>query len=411
MHSFPSFSPTLIAIFLLAAVSPAPALTLSLPEIGPRVRSHHLSLKAARLAVAEARGRQLGAGRLTNPTVGTEFQNESQVSPGSIGVSIDQAFPLTRRLSLEKKLSAQLVEAAALEVRDAERKLVAEAESRAVKLIALDQQRVLRQQQVELTGKLADFIKGRAAAGELSALDATQMQVDAQRLQLEGRRLENEAISLAGELKPMLGLSSSDEIKLKGPLPAMKLPARAGWERRTDYQFARKKLEAATTETDLAQAKRWGDMSVGLFTAREWQKVGGERDGTGYFGLRMSLPWPLWNRNEGEIAEKKAGAERSRLETVALASQISSEAETARREMEAAASLAHDTSDKLLPLIIEHATKVEKAYAASQAELPAVQRSREQRLQTESAALDAVRDFHLARIRYEAAIGGHSAAR
>jgi cobalt-zinc-cadmium efflux system outer membrane protein len=36
-----------------------------------------------------------------------------------------------------------------------------------------------------------------------------------------------------------------------------------------------------------------------------------------------------------------------------------------------------------------------------------VLRAQEQRLQLESAALNAERDFHLARIRYEAATGAH----
>ncbi|MDZ4289406.1 MAG: hypothetical protein U0984_15690, partial [Prosthecobacter sp.] len=54
----------LSAVLLLAVASPAPALTLSLSDIGPRIRAQHPSLRAARLAVDEARGRQLGAGRL-----------------------------------------------------------------------------------------------------------------------------------------------------------------------------------------------------------------------------------------------------------------------------------------------------------------------------------------------------------
>ncbi|MCQ6473622.1 TolC family protein, partial [Vibrio parahaemolyticus] len=52
----------------------------------------------------------------------------------------------------------------------------------------------------------------------------------------------------------------------------------------------------------------------------------------------------------------------------------------------------------------------EKAYESGQTDLLTILRAREQRLQLEAAALDAVRDFHLARIRYEAAIGKHAPA-
>jgi cobalt-zinc-cadmium efflux system outer membrane protein len=78
--------------------------------------------------------------------------------------------------------------------------------------------------------------------------------------------------------------------------------------------------------------------------------------------------------------------------------------------MQANADLAHETRDKLLPLVIEQTDKLEKAYEQGQTNLLTILRAREQRLQLEAAALDAVRDFHLARIRYEAATGKHAPA-
>lgn len=98
----------------------ASALNITLGDIANRIRNHHPALKAARLTIDEARGRRLGAGRLSNPTFGYEYQNQSNVSPQSNVFSIDQAFPITRRLSLEKKLTTQLIGAAELEIRDAE---------------------------------------------------------------------------------------------------------------------------------------------------------------------------------------------------------------------------------------------------------------------------------------------------
>ncbi len=391
--------------FLLLICAQAPALELTLTELAGRVRAHHPALKAARLTVEEARGRQTGAGRLPNPSFSFDFQNESRVSPRASVFSIDQSFPVTRRLSLEKQLSAQLVTAAELEVRDAERRLVQEARSLAVKLLALDQQRTLRQQQTALARKLSEFTKSRAATGELSALDAAQAQVDAQRLVLEGRRLDTESVSLRGALKPMLGLGPKDSLTLQGTLPPLTRPGGgASWQRRPDYQLAQTKVVAAQTEAQLAQSRRWQDMSAGLFAAREQQDVTpAHRERTGFVGFRFTIPLPLWNRNQGEIAEKAASAERARLETDALAAQITSEADTARREMEANAALVQETRDKLLPLVLEQTSKLEKAYETGQTDLLTVLRARDQRLQLESGILDATRDFHLARIRYETA--------
>lgn len=395
---------SLSLLFFLAGS--AQAVSLSLADIAPRVRDHHPALQAARLAVAEAQGRQLGAGRLSNPTLGFDWRSESRLSPVTGEFSFEQAFPLTRRLSLEKQLTAQGVAAAELEVREVERRLIAEARALAVELLALDQQQRLRQDQEELAGKLADFTRERAEKGEFSPLDAAQAKLDAQRLRLERRKLDGQRASLLGQLKPRLGLEPDAPLQLNGELPSPVLPGTAPWQQRADYRLAQTQTEAAQTAVELAKARRLQDVSAGIVGGPEqqWARGSGGQS-TGFIGFRISLPLPFWNRNQGEIAEKAATAERARLETEALGRQIAGEADTARREMQAQAELVRETRDQLLPLVLEQTKQLEQAYEAGQADLLAVLRARDQRLQLEAAALDAVRDFHLARIRYEAATG------
>jgi cobalt-zinc-cadmium efflux system outer membrane protein len=395
-----------LSLFIIPAS--APALTLPVSGVAARIRTHHPMLKAARLAVEEARGRQLGAGRLANPTLGYDFQNQSNVSPQTGVFSLDQSFPITLRLGLEKKLTAQLVQAAELEVRNVERKLIAEAQEQVVRLLTLKKQKALRHQQTELARRLAEFAEGRAKAGEVSPLDAKQVRLDSQRLQVESRLLEAQSVSLLGQLKPMLGLRSEESLTFAGELPTMALPGVSSWMRRPDYQLAQTKVAAADTDKALAKAKRLPDVTAGFFASREMQDVTPtNRERTGFLGFRISIPLPFWNRNQGEIAEKAAAAERARLESEALAVQINGEAGTARKEMETNASIVRETRDQLLPLAVEQMDAQQKAYESGQADLLSVLRARDQRLQVEASSLDALRDFHLARIRYEAAVGAH----
>jgi cobalt-zinc-cadmium efflux system outer membrane protein len=414
LASKPHFSTTLMFRFSLlctflplAAASASPALSVSLAEIGAKVRTSHPTLQAARLAVEEARGRQIGSGRLSNPTFGYAFQNQSKVSPQTSVFSLDQAFPLTRRLSLEKKLNTQLVAAAELEVRDMERRLIAEAQSLAIQLLSLTQQRGLLEQQSALASKLVEFVSGRAAVGEISVVDAAQVHLDAHRLLLETRKLGNSGISLLGQLKPMLGLMPEDTLTLVGDLPDLLVPNSApAWMTRADYQLAQTKISAFQTERQLAEARRLQDLKAGLFASLEMQDVTlSNRQNTGYYGFVVSIPLPFWNRNQGEIAEKAASVARAEAESKALERQIVSEAETARLEMLANQALFRETRHSLLPLALEQAERLEKAYEQGQTSLLTILRAREQRLQLETAALEAARDFHLARIRYEAAIG------
>ena len=392
------------SLFFCLLLPPLGAVDFRLDDIAERVRTHHPGLKAARLMVEEARGRRLDAGRLANPTLNADWRSESRLSPATSEFSFEQSFPVTRRLTLEKQLTDQLVQAAELEVRDVERRLIAEARQLAVRVVALDEQRRLRRDQQQVAAELAAFAEGRAQAGELSSFDARQVELDAQRLKLEMRVLEAQTVGLLGQLKPFLGLPAEAALRLPESLPSARLPQASNWEERPDYQLAQTKVGAAKTEVELAKAKKWQDWSLGLVGGSEQQHLQSQREGTGYVGLRFSLPLPLWNRNQGEIAEKAAAAERMRLEAEALAMQISSEAGAARQEMEFNAALVQEVQAQLLPIATQQVEALEKAYETGQADLQAVLRARDQHLQLKSTALDALRDFHLARIRYEAAL-------
>ncbi len=377
---------------------------IPLSSIPDYTLKHNPALKAARLSIAEAEGRLLGSGRLSNPEVGVNLTHDRRFDEGTLGFSFDQKFPLTARLRLEKALSKKLVAAAELEVLDRERKLIAEGQSLAIKLVSLEQQGALRKQQTELSQKLSKFAVERAAAGEISPLDAAQAQVDSQRLLLEGRKIETERISILGELKPKLGLSPEDSLSISGNLPVMTLPAKSSWQNRADYQLSRLAEDAARDEIGLAKSRKWDDLTAGvMWEGERMEDAPNGLERTNFFGVRLSLPLPFWNRNEGEIAEKTARSQRTALETKALGSLIANEAQAARNEMAAFASLANETKEKLLPLVIEQTSKLEKAYETGQTDLLTVLRAREQRLQLEAAVLEATRDYHLARIRYEAA--------
>ncbi|QIF00377.1 TolC family protein [Roseimicrobium sp. ORNL1] len=407
MRSSSSFFFTLVTLCAVHLPADLSAREVRVPyaSVSSYTIKNNPALAAARLRIEEAKGRLIGAGRRANPELGLEFKRDNHFREGTFGVSFDQKFPVTARLLLEKVVAQKDVTAAELEVHEAERKMIAEVKPLAVKLLSLDQQRDLRQKQADLAMKLSEFAAGRAKAGEISALDAAQAQVDAQRILLEGRQLETERITLLGQLKPMLGVRDTDSLAITGVLPAMtSSPSKGNWESRPDYQLSKVQEDAARSQIDLARSKKWEDWTVGaLFEHERAEDAPEGLDKTPFFGVRVSIPLPFWNKNEGEVVEKTAAASRAALETKALAFLIRNEVAAARSEMSAYANLASDTKDKLLPLVLEQTDKLEKAYQSGQTDLLTVLRAREQRLQLEAAVLNATRDYHLARIRYEAA--------
>ena len=391
----------------LVIISTSQALTLPMSGVAGRVAERNPSLAAARVRIEEARGRLLGAGRLANPEAGAEIKHDHRHREGALGISLDQKFPLTNRLRLEKELSQKEVEAAELEVRAEERRLAAQARAAAVRLKVLDEQQALRARQAELAKELAESVAKFAERGEVSALDAGQARLDGLRVSLESSQIETERAALLGELKPLLGIAPEDTLVLTGGLPEIGAAPKGGdWTQRADFQLARKNEEAAAAGIGVAKARKWEDASAGVFF--EGERMEDAPDGldhTPFIGLRFSLPLPFWNKNEGEIAERSAAARRAELETKAVASRIAHEAAAALAEMEAIAKLARETTEKLLPLVAEQAEKLEAAYQKGQSDMITLLRIREQRLQIETSALDAKRDWNLARIRFEAATG------
>ncbi|MDB6079923.1 MAG: TolC family protein, partial [Akkermansiaceae bacterium] len=119
----------------------------------------------------------------------------------------------------------------------------------------------------------------------------------------------------------------------------------------------------------------------------------------------FKIPLPLWNQNEGAIEEAQAKQERKEKEALALARNIRLEAEAARSEMEQWAQLTAEIRDTLLPLADEQSSLAETAYKSGQGEIQSVLRSREKRLQLAAARLDALRDYNLARVRYQSSLG------
>lgn len=389
---------------LIASAEPAEVVTYdSLPA---RVRASNPDLSAARLRIREALGRVRQAGRPANPELETSFEHNSRFNEGRIEVGLAQRFPVTDRLRLEKQVSLAEVDAAEAEVRNVERRLVVEARTAFVTVLSLRQRRELLREQEGLAGKLAEAISAAAKKGEDSPLGAGQARLEAAKLETEARKIDAEEAAATGQLKPLLGLSPSGGLHLSGKLGDPKLPAGGRAIRRPDLEAARHEVRAAGSSVALEQAKRREDVEAGVFTAIERSEDAPEGfENEGIVGLRFKIPLPFWNKNEGAIDEAVARRERKEKEVVALTANIRHEAATALAEMERWADLLGELDRDLLPLADDQTARTETAWREGQGELQGVFRAREQSLELRASRLDALREFHLARVRYEAALG------
>ena len=402
--------PCLVFIFaLLVDGAPRAAAAAFTSESAVRhALAHNADLAAARLTVEEARGRLAKAGRLADPELESEFKPEVRGREGVLGLGLTQRFPLTARLRLEKAVSRAELAVAEAEVRDAERRLAAEVSLAAVDWLALGTQRALKERQLANSRGLAEAANRAAGVGEGPALEAAQLDLEAQQLATQLLQLDTVHAALLGKLRPLLGVPAPEPIEITGTLSEV-VAAGTGavaLSRRADHQAALARRETAERALALARADRWQDLGVGLLgeVERVEDAPAGIRQDH-FVGLRLSLPLPFWNRNQGRVQEATATARRRAKESEALAFRIRAEVEAAEMQMAVAARLAGEVTATLLPKAAQLEERLAKLRAEGQASSADVLRARERRLQLESMRLDAVRDFHRARVGLDIATG------
>jgi cobalt-zinc-cadmium efflux system outer membrane protein len=384
-----------------------PSVVVTLGSIGDRIRAQNPDLAAARLRIQEAVGRMNQSGRLSNPDLETSFEHNSRFREGKLEIGFSQRFPVTGRLQLEKDVSLTELKASEVEVREVERQIISKAREGVVKVLATRQRRGLLREQIGVSKEFADFLSGVAAKGEGSALDAGQAKLEATSLSMEIRQLDASETALVGELKPLLGMRPGESLSVSGSLPNPSIPSvAADPARRPDFQAAKLNAQAAAQGVALEQARRYDDVEGGFFAAAERTEDAPEGyENEAIIGLRFKVALPFWNKNEGAIQEAEAKKLRKEKEAIALGRGIRLEAEAARAEMTEWTRLIGEIDSTLLPLADEQSKLAEDAYRNGQGEIQSVLRSREKRLQLSAAKLDALREFNLARVRHESALG------
>lgn len=389
----------------LSAPGAEPAEILTYESIPSRIHNSNPELAAARHRIGEALGRLKQSGRLSNPTIEVGISHNVSNAEGGLEIGISQKFPLTNRLALEKEIGMAEVEAAEAEVKDVERLLAAEARTEFVKAMAVRERRALLARQKSFADELASFVSDASGRGELSPLDAAQARLAALRLTTEERTLEAEETASLGQLRPLVGIAAGTPVSLSGKIPAVDLPG-VSEVSRPDLTAKKADLKAAGTGIALEQAKRRDDIEASVFAAGErTEDAPNGLENEALIGLKLSIPLPFWNDNQGAIDEAMARRERKREELNALVREINHSSDTAYTEMRQWAALVSEIENTLIPIADEQTKLLEDSYRKGQGELQAVLRSREQSLELLASRIAATREFRLARIRYQAATG------
>lgn len=376
-----------------------PALTLVAFYFDP-------SLDVARANVGVAEAGAIMAAERTNPALSwsPEYSANSPVgvSPWTLGFNLDIPIETAGKRGYRIAQAVQLTEVAKLQVAEA-----GWATRSRVRAALSDHLLTLRENellQTEITARstVVHLMEQRLAVGEVSRpeVDAARTQLAQARVSLQAAegRLRESRIAIA----TALGVPPSAVENTSFDWPGFETPPdeetlstdavqTAGLLNRLDVRRALAEYEATERALQLEIAKQYPDVHLQpgyLFDQGEHK-----------FAFGLSLELPVFNRNQGRIAEAKARREKAAADFLALQAQVIGEIHKARARYQAALTELKEVETSLSELQDRTEKATQRAVELGEADRLALTGVQLQRLVVARARLDALR-------RAQTAIGG-----
>lgn len=291
---------------------------VSLEQLVAEVLRHNPEARFYDAEIAAAKGELRTAGVRANPEVSAELGVKSVRADGrsaegvAASISIQQSFEWPGRIELRRAIANRQIELAELGLAQFRAVLASKARIAAFKLLAAQRGAAPAREVAERFRNLREVLMQRDSAGLTATLETRIIEATEIGLQREVSQVDIEAQSAIGELNQLRGRDARAALHITGqeisftPLPSMDALLAAA--RRNNFELRRKQIELAQhgLKVSLARNERYPAISVGPFLSQE-----NAFDSETIAGAGISVPWPLWNRNEGNIQTARARAQQA----------------------------------------------------------------------------------------------------
>ena len=265
---------------------------------------NHPRLAQAGLAVEAARGRALQAGLYPNPTISATF-DELGDRQGRGGINtvplITQEVVTGGKLGLNRAAADREVDQATLALASRRAELLAAIRGAYFDLLGLQRRVELLRELVVLTGRSVEHTRRLVQAKQAAELDVIQLEVEAERVRAEAEAAEKELPAAFRRLAAVLGVKDLPEVALAGSLDDG-LP---------DYDLDRLRAYVLSVHPEVRSAQVGLDRAKLLWQRARAEPIPNVTVSGGYvrqnqnrsddWTVGVSVPVPVWNRNQGNI--------------------------------------------------------------------------------------------------------------
>ncbi|KRB99068.1 hypothetical protein ASE26_24180 [Duganella sp. Root198D2] len=386
---------------MLAAICLAPAWaqpSLTLAEALERARQSNPELQALGLEVSavDAAGRQ--ASLLPNPSL--DYLREGKTSEGGSS-TVQLSIPLELGGKRAARMAAAQAgsRAATLDLAVGRARIEAE-------VVAAYHQTYLAQQHLALAAQVSesgrrssDAAARRVLAGKVSPVEEARARVAEANWRMEGVTAQRELDEARIKLASLLGNTGSEI----GALAAPATPAEAGphGAQLEDLIASAPAIERAVAEVDagaaslrMERAARMPDVALIVGSKRS---EGPERDRVRQNIIGLSVPLPLFNRNQGAILAAERRTDKARSELEATRQRVRAEALQAHARMQSAMQQERLVREDVLPGAQYAADAAMKGFEAGKFNYVEVLDAQRTWVQAQGQHLRAISDFYRAR--------------
>ncbi len=390
-------------------------LTLTPMQVSERVVANNRDLVAARYSIRQAEARLIQAGLRPNPELEIGHQKEAgRIRPGGeygISAGFKQRFPVTARLEQAKSLARVDIAIAAAEIQNRTRELAGAAVGKARSLQIISLKVATNHELQDITQKLIDTIEKRVQTGEVSPADVNLARIEQQKLGLASATLLAESSATTAELNQLLGRDPASSLHISGnatadyDAAAIASASRSALSRRADRHMALLQIDRASAEKALAKSERWEDWTVGLTYSRDVAQfdspIGTKTDN--FIGVSLTIPLPLFNKNQGNIAEAEANRQQAGANVNAIDLLIAAEIEAPASEMRRLHTVLESYQSETLKLADENIALLQKGYTEGLVPITIVIQAQQQVTELRQGYLETLAAYTMARTRWETA--------